>query len=98
MALDLFMLSASFLFRTASGKHFPWMHCKYLSCIENFCTFINYQYVDIKYTRDHEWVEFDKARKTATLGITDFAQKSLGDIVFVDLPQVGSFIKEKGYF
>jgi glycine cleavage system H protein len=64
----------------------------------NFCTSVNYQNVDIKYTKDHEWVEIDKTGKTATLGITDFAQKSLGDIVFVELPQVGSFIKKKGYY
>lgn len=42
---------------------------------------------DLKYTRDHEWVRLDGAH--ATVGITDFAQKQLGDIVFVDLPAVG---------
>eukprot|EP00274_Cyanoptyche_gloeocystis_P002893 CAMPEP_0196664542 /NCGR_PEP_ID=MMETSP1086-20130531/57582_1 /TAXON_ID=77921 /ORGANISM="Cyanoptyche gloeocystis , Strain SAG4.97" /LENGTH=164 /DNA_ID=CAMNT_0042000913 /DNA_START=24 /DNA_END=518 /DNA_ORIENTATION=- len=48
----------------------------------------------IKYSKDHEWVRTE-ADSTATVGITDFAQNQLGDIVFVDLPDVGSSI-EKG--
>ncbi|MGE5549986.1 MAG: glycine cleavage system protein GcvH [Bacteroidota bacterium] len=41
----------------------------------------------LKYTREHEWVKIEGNR--ATIGITDFAQHELGDVVFVDLPDVG---------
>lgn len=43
---------------------------------------------DYKYTKEHEWIHADG--KSATIGITHHAQESLGDIVFVDLPKVGS--------
>jgi glycine cleavage system H protein len=43
---------------------------------------------DYKYTKEHEWLNADG--KTATIGITSYAQDSLGDIVFVDLPKVGA--------
>jgi len=43
---------------------------------------------DFKYTKEHEWLKPDG--KTATIGITAYAQESLGDIVFVDLPKVGT--------
>ena len=43
---------------------------------------------DFKYTKEHEWIKVDGA--TATVGITNYAPESLGDIVFVDLPKVGS--------
>ena len=43
---------------------------------------------DYKYTKEHEWLKADG--KTATIGITSYAQDSLGDIVFVDLPKVGA--------
>ena len=39
---------------------------------------------DLKYSEDHEWIKVDG--NTATIGITDFAQSELGDIVFVELP------------
>ena len=42
---------------------------------------------DLLYTKSHEWVRIDG--DTATLGITDFAQSELGDIVYVDLPSPG---------
>ena len=45
---------------------------------------------DRKYTKEHEWVMADGT--SATIGITQYAQDSLGDIVFVDLPKVGSDI------
>jgi glycine cleavage system H protein len=45
---------------------------------------------DYKYTKEHEWIKVDGA--TATIGITSHAQDSLGDIVFVDLPKVGTEI------
>ena len=44
-----------------------------------------------KYTQEHEWVEVDG--DTATVGITNHAQESLGDIVFIDLPTVGKEVK-----
>ena len=45
---------------------------------------------DYKYTKEHEWLKVEG--KTGTIGITDYAQNSLGDIVFVELPKVGSEI------
>lgn len=45
---------------------------------------------DSKYTKEHEWIKADGM--TATIGITNYAQESLGDIVFVDLPKAGSEI------
>ena len=45
---------------------------------------------DFKYTKEHEWIKSDG--KTATIGITIYAQESLGDIVFVDLPKPGAEI------
>ncbi len=48
---------------------------------------------NLKYTNDHEWGKADG--NSVTVGITDFAQSSLGDIVFVELPEVGTRI-EKG--
>jgi len=45
---------------------------------------------DLKYTKEHEWIKVDGS--SATVGITDYAQDSLGDIVFVDLPKPGSEI------
>ena len=46
---------------------------------------------ELKYTKEHEWVEVDG--DTATVGITNHAQESLGDIVFIDLPTVGKEVK-----
>jgi glycine cleavage system H protein len=43
---------------------------------------------DFKYTKEHEWIKADG--KNATIGITHYAQESLGDIVFVDLPKPGT--------
>lgn len=45
---------------------------------------------DLKYTKSHEWVRIDGDE--AVLGITDFAQSELGDIVYVDLPAVGKAV------
>jgi glycine cleavage system H protein len=42
---------------------------------------------DLKYTKEHEWVRIEGG--TATVGITDYAQGELGDVVFVELPAVG---------
>jgi len=48
---------------------------------------------NLRYTKDHEWAKADGT--LVTVGITEFAQDSLGDVVFVELPKVGSTI-EKG--
>ena len=42
---------------------------------------------ELRYTKEHEWVKVEE--NTAVIGITDFAQNELGDIVFVELPEVG---------
>jgi len=47
---------------------------------------------DKKYTKDQEWISLNK--ETATVGITNHAQESLGDIVFIELPETGKFIKK----
>jgi glycine cleavage system H protein len=47
---------------------------------------------DRKYTKDHEWIRLDGA--SARVGITDYAQKQLGDVVFIDLPEVGRRVKK----
>lgn len=51
---------------------------------------------DLKYTKDHEWVRI--ADGEATVGITDFAQKQLGDVVFVELPDVGRVLAQGEVF
>jgi glycine cleavage system H protein len=43
---------------------------------------------DLRYTKDHEWLRVESGR--GTVGITDFAQDALGDVVFVELPAVGT--------
>jgi glycine cleavage system H protein len=47
---------------------------------------------DYLYTKDHEWVQLH-ADGTATVGITDYAQESLGDITFVEFPKVGATLE-----
>ena len=42
---------------------------------------------DLMYSKDHEWIKFDN--NVVTIGITDFAQGELGDIIFVELPEIG---------
>jgi glycine cleavage system H protein len=46
---------------------------------------------ELKYTKEHEWVRVEGA--TVVVGITDHAQTHLGDVVFVDLPEVGAMLK-----
>lgn len=48
---------------------------------------------DLKYTDSHEWVRWE-SDGSATIGITDFAQESLGDLVFVELPPAGREVHE----
>ncbi|MEV5959088.1 glycine cleavage system protein GcvH [Streptomyces sp. NPDC051987] len=50
---------------------------------------------DLRYTEDHEWIRTE-ADGSMTVGITDHAQKNLGDIVFFDLPQVGRKVEAGG--
>lgn len=47
----------------------------------------------MKFTDTHEWISVENG--VATVGVTDFAQKELGDIVYVELPKVGKFVKRK---
>lgn len=51
---------------------------------------------DLKYTKEHEWVRVEG--DVATIGITDYAQGELGDIVFVELPDIGAEVKQLGRF
>lgn len=51
---------------------------------------------DLRYTKDHEWVRLKG--NMATVGITDFAQGELGDIVYVDIPTVGDNLQENDTF
>ncbi len=49
---------------------------------------------ELRYTKEHEWVRVDG--NLATIGITDFAQGELGDIVFIELPEIGSAVSQMG--
>ena len=49
---------------------------------------------DLKYSKEHEWVRLD--RDVATVGISEFAQEQLGDVVFVELPDVGKVVEQNG--
>lgn len=51
---------------------------------------------DLRYTKDHEWIKLEG--NTATIGITDFAQGELGDIVFIDINTVGSTLATEAIF
>ena len=51
---------------------------------------------ELKYTKDHEWVRVSGGE--AAVGITDFAQRQLGDVVFVELPEVGRKLKQGEVF
>jgi glycine cleavage system H protein len=50
---------------------------------------------DLKYTADHEWVRVRDGSTSVRVGITDYAQEALGDVVYVSLPEVGATV-EKG--
>src|ERR671921_2333547 len=51
---------------------------------------------DLKYTKDHEWVRISGGE--ARVGITDYAQKQLGDVVYLELPEVGRSFKKGDVF
>ena len=51
---------------------------------------------DLRYTKDHEWIKLEG--NTATIGITDFAQGELGDIVYIDINTIGSALAAEAVF
>ncbi len=51
---------------------------------------------DLKYTEEHEWVRVEGDR--ATVGVTDYAQRQLGDVVFIELPQLGAQLEQMKAF
>ena len=51
---------------------------------------------NLRYTKDHEWIKIEGS--TATIGITDFAQKELGDIVYVEIETVGKTLSAEAVF
>lgn len=51
---------------------------------------------DLKYTKEHEWIRIDGG--TGAVGITDFAQQQLGDVVYVELPEVGATLAQGQVF
>ena len=53
---------------------------------------------DRRYTKDHEVVKYDDESGVGTVSITDYAQKSLGDVVFVELPETGATIQQGGEY
>jgi glycine cleavage system H protein len=53
---------------------------------------------DLRYTSDHEWIRLSDDGTTATIGITDFAQRELGDIVFVEIEDEGTEVDAEGVF
>jgi glycine cleavage system H protein len=83
------------------GQSIP--HCS-LIFLTDFCLFLPHlksiKIMNIpdglKYTKDHEWVKIEG--NTATIGITDFAQGELGDIVYVDINTVGQEVAEHEIF
>jgi glycine cleavage system H protein len=64
--------------------------------LQNKIAFMNFP-SDIKYTKDHEWIKMTD-EKTAMIGITDFAQKELGDIVYVDITSIGKEMNAEEVF
>jgi glycine cleavage system H protein len=51
---------------------------------------------ELKYTKDHEWIKIEG--DVATIGITEFAQRELGDIVYIDIPSVGKEVAKEEVF
>lgn len=51
---------------------------------------------DLRYTAEHEWVRVLEGGSTVRIGITDYAQDALGDVVYVDLPDVGDAVEAGG--
>ena len=53
---------------------------------------------ELYYTEEHEWLALDEAQGIGTVGITDYAQGELGDVVYLDLPEPGRRVKAKEPF
>jgi len=53
---------------------------------------------DLRYTREHEWVRINEKKMVATIGITDYAQEQLGDVVYVELPEEGEDVVKQEPF
>ncbi|MEO9134277.1 MAG: glycine cleavage system protein GcvH [Jatrophihabitantaceae bacterium] len=53
---------------------------------------------DLKYTAEHEWVRITDGSKAVRIGITDYAQEALGDVVYVSLPEVGAQVSSGAAF
>ena len=53
---------------------------------------------DLRYTKDHEWVRESDDPQVVEVGITDYAQGELGDVVFVELPKTGAAFKQRDVF
>src|SRR4051794_36948193 len=60
----------------------------------SFSLDVQYRFAsNLKYTKDHEWIKVENS--IGTIGITDFAQNALGEVVYVDLPDVGRKVQKK---
>jgi len=53
---------------------------------------------DLRYTKEHEWARIDQKKMVATIGVTDYAQSQLGDVVYVELPEEGDEIQKEEPF
>ena len=53
---------------------------------------------ELKYTPEHEWVRVDEGSGTVRIGITDYAQEALGDVVYVSLPELGATVSAGAAF
>ncbi|PHH62601.1 hypothetical protein CDD81_6835 [Ophiocordyceps australis] len=51
-----------------------------------------------RYTKDHEWIDFTDDRKTGVVGISEYAAGQLGDVVYVELPETGNWVKKGDSF
>lgn len=71
-------------------------------CLEDYCpvSFLYHytysHYLDIRYTKNHEWARKIDKPGQVRVGITDYAQKALGDLVFLELPKPGSRLARNG--
>lgn len=53
---------------------------------------------DLRYTAEHEWVRVNEGSKSVRVGITDYAQEALGDVVYVSLPEIGAAVSAGAAF
>lgn len=84
------------------GEHYAWRNLVLsllaipLTCLLDFFYVVHPVVKDLKYADSHEWVKVDG--NSATVGITDHAQDHLGDVVYVELPEVGVSVTQGGSF